>query len=208
MAELQYLAFPQVPGLSCPILGYHSNVGDCFPLLEHVWNLIRYRLTTPPSIVPLLQEHILHAGLHCRERLQSWIGVLPFSFSSTQSTFKYYKGEGFRWTSAWHLCVQWIALWIELQVLPSARVFLSDCGEQTIDCIVWGFLWGFLYNNSVICNPFLAREASFSEKKEPVGGSISTLFGHFIKITFIHVYISRSFYSISFPSNSSNGPLV
>lgn len=83
-------------------------------------------------------------------------------------------------TSLASLCsVNCIVTWI-VGVVFSKSLIIRLWRTKTIACVVWGFLWGFLYNNSVICNKFLALEASFSEKKEPVGAP----FPHYLAISF------------------------
>lgn len=72
--------------------------------------------------------------------------------------------------------------------------------------LICGFHGNTSVNNSIRCNTSLTLEAPFGYKRCQVG-AVSPLFGDFIYITFIYVYILGNFYCIRFPYYLLNGPV-
>ena len=92
-----------------------------------------------------------------------------------------------------------------MEVLSSANVVLpSVCGEPLIALALFGVSKETpLANDSIRCNPSLVLEASFDDKRYPVGALSLLLFDDSISITLTCVYILERFYCIRSSNDAS-----
>lgn len=75
-------------------------------------------------------------------------------------------------------------------VIFKHEVLLSACGELSVVLATAWVVWGFpLVNNSIRCNSNQVLENLFGHKRLLVGTLSSPLFGDFLSIIFIYVYI-------------------